>query len=90
MPHLNPPSDREVVVTIGDSADVALAAKSLSAAGFEVESILEMIGTVTGRWSGTLDELRQIPGVASAEDSGWMSAQQPPRSEGDIDAFDSL
>jgi hypothetical protein len=90
MPDLTPPSAREVVITTEDAVDVALVARSLTAAGFQLESILEMIGTVTGRWSGTLDELRQFDGVATAEESGWMSAQQPPQTEGGIDAFDAL
>lgn len=90
MPELNPTSDREVIVTTEDAVDVALVSKLLSAAGFQVESILEMIGIVTGRWSGTLDELLQIDGVVTAEDAGWMSARKPPQTEGGIDAFDSL
>ena len=90
MPELTPPTGREVVVTTEDTVAVATVAKSLTGAGFQVEAILEMIATVTGRWSGTLDELRQIDGVLAAEDSGWMSANQPPQTEGGIDAFDSL
>jgi len=68
---------RTVIVTCSlDEGSVNKVAESLrSTAGFEVENVLEMAGSVVGQWEGNVASLRKIPGVIDVSESEEKFAQ---------------
>lgn len=60
---------RPMVVTISGERSIHEVARDLKAAGFEVNQVLESVGSVTGSaHSGTAKKLRGIHGVADVSE----------------------
>ncbi len=63
-------TDKTWVVTLAPGCDVAAARRGLTEAGFEVQSVMDAIGVITGAASdAAADRARGVEGVADvAED----------------------
>lgn len=62
---------KSIIVTCSlDEGSVAKVAEELRKTnGFEVESVLEFAGSVTGFWEGSTKDLKKIPGVVDVSES---------------------
>ncbi len=62
--------EREVVVTCSTKeGSLARVEKRLRDVGFHVDNVLKFTGSIVGRWSDSLDELRELPEVDAVEES---------------------
>lgn len=67
---------KEVIVTCNQAeGSVRRVAEELRGVGFEVDSVLEFAGSISGKWSDSLEKLRKIPEVVAVEESKTMYPQ---------------
>lgn len=66
------------IVTLAEGAEVGDVSPRLSAAGFEIDEVLQEIGVVTGRGEDSVArELRRLSGVEDVSEEGEIGVAPP-------------